>query len=229
MNTTAPLATQRGYSMIELMIALAVGGISIAALYAGYTVFVGYHSKLSALAAADRSALQVLDVLTRDLRVAGYKDFSTTYGSLAGTGVPVVDFSGAIGNIPVVTCGCNPGESCRITTVYDLDSTRRIGVSYYTRTHAGNRATRCRLYQRRDQWTGSTWTRGTEDVVADWVDNIHFVASDLQASGRTYAGLPQMVSISLQLRAPAIATTRGTAMSRTYTTAVRIRNVALVP
>jgi len=226
---TGRLAAQRGHSMIELMIALVVGGISIAALYAGYAVFVGYHGKLSALAAADRSALQVLDVLARDLRAAGYKDFSTTYGPLAGTGVPAVDFSGAIGGIPAGTCGCNPGESCRVTTVYDLSSTQRIGVSYYTRTHAGDRATRCRLWQRRDQWSGSAWTQGREDVVADWVDNIRFVAGDPQATGRTYAGLPQMVSISLQLRAPAIATTRGTAMSRTYATAVRIRNVALVP
>jgi len=226
---TGRLAAQRGHSMIELMIALVVGGISIAALYAGYAVFVGYHGKLSALAAADRSALQVLDVLARDLRAAGYKDFSTTYGPLAGTGVPAVDFSGAIGGIPAGTCGCNPGESCRVTTVYDLSSTQRIGVSYYTRTHPGDRATRCRLYQRRDQWSGSAWTLDREEeVVADRVENICFVERDLQATGRTYAGQPQMVTISLKLRTSAI-DTRGTAISRPYATAVRIRNVALVP
>ena len=229
-----PLAAQRGYSLIELMVALAVGSITIAALYAGYGVFVGYSTKLSALAAADRNAVQVIDVLTRDLRVAGYKDFSSSYGPIgpsAGGGVPAVDFSGAIGGIPSGTCGCiaGPGQSCRLTTVYDLSSTQRIGVSYYTRTHSGNRATRCRLWQRRDQWQGGVWASGREDVVADWVDNINFVASDLQVTGRTYAGSPQMVTISLQLSAPGITSTTGAAISRTHTTAVRIRNVSLVP
>ena len=228
-----PLAAQRGYSLIELMVALAVGSITIAALYAGYGVFVGYSTKLSALAAADRNAVQVIDVLTRDLRVAGYKDFSSSYGPIgpsAGGGVPAVDFSGAIGGIPSGTCGCiaGPGQYCRLTTVYDLSSTQRIGVSYYTRTHSGTRATRCRLWQRRDQWQDGVWKGGFEDVVADWVDNISFVATDLQLPGRTYAGLPQMVTISLQISAPAITSTKGAAISRTQITAVRIRNVSLV-
>lgn len=234
MNATRiPLTAQRGYSLSELMVALAVGSITIAALYAGYAVFVGYSTKLSALAATDRSAVQVLDVLTRDLRVAGYKDFSSSYGPIgpsSGGGVLAVDFSGAIGGIPPGTCGCiaGPGQYCRLTTVYDLSSTQRIGVSYYTRTHVGTRATRCRLWQRRDQWQGGAWSRGFEDVVADWVDNISFVVGDPQGIGRTYAGLPQMVTISLQISAPAITSTKGAAISRAHTTAVRIRNVSLV-
>jgi prepilin-type N-terminal cleavage/methylation domain-containing protein len=235
MNATRiPLTAQRGYSLIELMVALAVGSITIAALYAGYAVFEGYSTKLSALAATDRSAVQVLDVLTRDLRVAGYKDFSSSYGPIgpsSGGGVLAVDFSGAIGGIPPGNCGCiaGPGQYCRLTTVYDLSSTQRIGVSYYTGTRTvATRATRCSLWQRRDQWQGGAWSRGPAEVVADWVDNISFVAGDPQGIGRTYAGLPQMVTISLQISAPAITSTKGAAISRAHTTAVRIRNVSLV-
>lgn len=218
-----------GYSLVEMMVVLAVGSIGIAALYAGYVVFSGYHTKLNTLAAADRSAIQVLDVLARDLRVAGYKDFSSIYGPISVTAVPAVDFTGAIGGIPAGTCGCNAGETCRITVVYDTASNQRVGLSYYTRNHVGDRATRCRLWQRKDQWNGSGWVSGREDVVSDWIDNIHFIPADNQLTGRTYAGLPQVVNISLQLRAPYITSTRGVNISRTYTTSVRIRNVSLVP
>lgn len=220
----------RGYSLVEMMVALAVGSICIAALYAGYTIFSGYYTKLTALAATDRSAVQVLDVLTRDLRMAGHKDFNTAFGPIAGTGVRAVDFTGA--RPPPAPgssiCGCNAGEVCRITVVYDVASSQRVGLSYYTRNHPGDRGARCRLWRRTDQWNGSTWSVGWEDVVADWVDNLHFVASDNQVAGRTYAGLPQIITISLQLRAPQATSPAGAPISRIYNAVVRVRNVSLV-
>ncbi|MEI7917627.1 MAG: prepilin-type N-terminal cleavage/methylation domain-containing protein, partial [Methylophilaceae bacterium] len=64
----------KGYTFIELMVALAVSSIVIAGSYAGYSLLARQQQFLNAQTSLDRNALRVVDLIQSDIRMAGYND-----------------------------------------------------------------------------------------------------------------------------------------------------------
>ncbi|WP_114638706.1 PulJ/GspJ family protein [Polynucleobacter necessarius] len=71
-------AREQGYTLVELLVALAVSSIVIAGTYAGYSFFSQQQQVLSAQTEVDRNALRAIDLFKSDVRVAGYLDYNDT-------------------------------------------------------------------------------------------------------------------------------------------------------
>jgi len=63
---------QRGVTLTELIVALAMGLITVAAVYSVYVVHVKQQTRQEDLIAMQQNARAAMDLMTRELRMAGY-------------------------------------------------------------------------------------------------------------------------------------------------------------
>ena len=69
---------QEGFTLAEVLIAIVIGAISIAAAFSAYNYFNKANNIILQKAAINHSAREALTVITRDLRNAGYVDINFT-------------------------------------------------------------------------------------------------------------------------------------------------------
>lgn len=220
MNISAHSQPQSGHTLVELLVALVVGSIVIAAAYAGYRIFANYSDKLTLLAEADRHGVQVMDMITRDVRQAGYKDFSSMYGPIA---VPLTLIPGAN------CCGGVASRCDHLEVIYDLSATQRVRVRYEPQSITTPRGRRCQMMKSQQYWNGAAWLGGYGYVpVADWFDGMELTGNSPKPTG-TYAGIPQTVDIRLRLRGSRLVGNSTQPIPKVYETRTQVRNVALVP
>ena len=62
-----------GVTLIEMLIAVAISSIMIGAMYSSYTVINNSYSKVNDVASISRSGRDIVAMLMRDIRMAGYK------------------------------------------------------------------------------------------------------------------------------------------------------------
>ena len=67
---------QSGFTLAEVLVAIVIGVISIAAAFSSYSYFGKAHKSVSQKSAINSSAREALAVITRDLRNAGYVDIN---------------------------------------------------------------------------------------------------------------------------------------------------------
>ena len=125
---------QKGMSLVEIMVAIAVSAIVIGAAYASYSVINKNYEFQKDVKYMSQTARAVVKMIARDVRMAGYTDFSATQISEA---VKITDSSGAC---------CD-----RIDIIYDKSSSERIKISYYTQQYNN----RYRLIKKTDKCTNS--------------------------------------------------------------------------
>ena len=63
-----------GFTLVEILVALVIGVISIGAIFSSYQYFNQTHKSVSQKAAISQSGREALSVIARDLRNAGYID-----------------------------------------------------------------------------------------------------------------------------------------------------------
>lgn len=213
------LRPQSGYSLVELMVALIVGSIAIAGAYAGYRVFADYADKLNLLAESDRNAVQIMDMIGRDVRMAGYKDFSSIYGAIASP----------LQITPGPNC-CGGASRCdQVVSVYDMTPNRRLQVTYVPQPIQTARGTRCQLRKSQREWSGVAWQGGyVNEPMADWLDGLELTGNNPKPAG-TFAGIFQTVDIRLNMRGSHLVGTAAQPIRKTYEGTIQVRNVALVP
>lgn len=174
---------QAGYTVMELMVASAVGSIIVAAAYASYGVVAKQFTRISAYSDVQERGMPTIRLVDRDLRMAGYKavdaNLDSTYGSIA-TPITITD----------------SGDACcdTLTVVYDKSTTERRQVVYYTQ--ARTNPDRTALYMDINLWDGGAWVASsTQSLVTDYVDDFQVVGSDNDGNGN-----PRMVDVSLVIR-----------------------------
>ena len=156
-----------GYTLVEMLVATAVGAIVIAGSYASYILVANQYDKIKDVADMQGSGRGVMRIMERDIRMAGFtwrdNQAKVIYGSIA-TPVTVAD----------------SGNSCcdSVTVVYDYhdesdNSTERVSIRYWVESYTGSKGTRGRLYRNRDVVLPTPKT-GTKDVVADYVEDLQF-------------------------------------------------------
>ena len=73
---------EQGYTLVELLVSLAVSAIVIAGTLAGYTVFAKQYDVLNKRIAIDRDVLKVIDLIQSDIALAGYKNYKSSIAFL---------------------------------------------------------------------------------------------------------------------------------------------------
>lgn len=215
-----------GYTLVELLVAIAVTSIVLAGTYAAYTFFAQQQQSLLAQTEVDRNALRAIDLMQSDIRMAGFKDYSDP-NAMPSTQAIVISSS-------------NPGD---IRVVFDdFDSTGslyRALVRYYV-ADAPAGSPRKRLLR---EWrkcidpsvicdlTNSTPLSGTSSAgepVLDWVSTFSVQGLNAKPTG-TFKNQYQTIQVNLILDSPKKIEGTMRQVTKNFTFLARAKNVSLVP
>jgi len=130
-----PQNNMRGYTIIELMIALVLSAIVIAGSLAGFNIIEKQFNEVNLETALDRQAANFIRELQKDISMAGYKEFQ---GDISMSGSEAIQFEST-----PYDDGNNPGqivqEEFRVTydAKDDTDVTYRKNVRYQCKKLSG--------------------------------------------------------------------------------------------
>jgi prepilin-type N-terminal cleavage/methylation domain-containing protein len=157
------------YTLTELLVATAVGSIVMAMAFSSFSIINTKYQKYSDLSNLHRSATQVLNIITRDLRMAGYQDLDSVNGAWYQVAVSADNNSNS------------ERGSDAITIIYDIDKQNRIKVKYYLACKELNKCTekegRYRLYKTKWSKVNGSWKPDADyegQAVADYIDDLQF-------------------------------------------------------
>ena len=222
-----PPRTEQGYSLVELLVAMAVSGIVIAGTYAGYTFFAQQQQVLLAQTEVDRNALRSIDLIASDIRMAGFKDYFN----------PNVMSSGQ----PIVITTESPGDIRLVYDEYDASGTlfrALIRYSLVPYTPAGG-VTRNRLVR---EWrrcvnpaafcdlASTTIIQGlaTGEPMLDWVTSFTVKGLNPRASG-SFSGQYQTVEVTFSVQSPKKIEGTPRIITKNFSFLTRAKNVSIVP
>ncbi len=217
-----------GYTLVEMLVAMAVTSIVLAGTYAAYTFFAQQQQSLSAQTDVDRGALIAIDLMQSDIRMAGFKDFSDPYPMSATQ--------------PIVITSANPGDLSLVFDDYPPSGTPiyRTLVRYYLAPYTPQGGTtRNRLYRERRQCNdpsvfctrnNSTIMSGadTGEPLLDWVSTFAVKGLNPKASG-SFANQYQTLQVSMIVASPKKIEGTTRSVTKNFTFLGRAKNVSLVP
>ena len=216
-----------GYTLVEMLVALAVTSIVLAGTYAAYTFFSQQQQALLAQTEVGRGALRTIDLMQSDIRMAGFKDY--------------LDVNPMPASQAIVLASNTPGDVRFVYDDYDTSgSLYRALVRYYvTPFTSSTGVTRNRLLR---EWrkcnnpsqtcdlsnstplTGST----SGEPVLDWVSNFTVVGMNQKVTG-SFANQYQTIQVNLVVDSPKKIEGTTRKVSKSFTFLSRAKNVSLVP
>lgn len=177
------ISAPRGYTLIELLLAIAVGTVVLAGAYSSYGIIGRQYDKVSAYSDIQERGLPTLRLLSRDLRMAGHKELDGQLESAWGR----IDDPVLITDSGAICCDT-------LQVIYDSDLFVRQRITYYVSARAN--PTRNALFMDVETWDGGAWNMITENaLVVDYVDDFQAEGSDPNTDGYS-----QLVDIGLVLR-----------------------------
>jgi len=120
-----------GFTLVETLMAIVIGVISVAALFYSYQFFNKSYQGILDKASISRSGREVLRMIARDLRNAGYKDVNYTRASWILTiGVKNKKY-GKYGQADQLYIWYNTSPTDRIRIVYRVERNKKNIDEYY--------------------------------------------------------------------------------------------------
>lgn len=215
-----------GYTLVELLVALAVTSIVLTGTYAGFSFFSRQQYTLVSQTEMDRNALRAIDLMQSDIRMAGYKDYSSTYPMASSQ--------------PIAIAKTSPGDFTIVFDDYDASGTLyRSLTRYYLASYTpSGGVTRNRLLRQVRKCTdpssictvsNSTAISGSDagEPILDWVSVFNVDGLNQNTSG-FFSGQFQALQITLTLASPRKIEGTLKTVTRNFTFVVRARNISLV-
>jgi prepilin-type N-terminal cleavage/methylation domain-containing protein len=216
---------QAGYTLVELLVALAVSSLVVAGTYAGYSYFSQQQQILVSQTELSRNALRAIDLLRADIRMAGYRDFSNP-NPLAGNQAIKI---GGVGDIAFVYDDyTDAGVLYRALIRYYLANYTSSSGSSRMRLmrewrKCNNPASSC------DRASSTAYIGGDAgEPILDWVSTFEITGLNPKVYG-TFLGQYQTVQVNLVITSPQKIDGSSKVVSKKYTVLTRAKNVSLVP
>jgi prepilin-type N-terminal cleavage/methylation domain-containing protein len=219
--------TSQGYTLVEMLVAMAVTSIVLAGTYAAYAFFSQQQQSLLAQTEVDRSALRTIDLMQSDIRMAGFKDY--------------LDINPMPASQAIVLASNMPGDVRFVYDDYDnVGNLYRALVRYYTASFTSSTGvTRNRLLrewrkcnnpsQACDLSNSSPLTGSLAgEPVLDWVSNFTVTGMNQKATG-SFATQYQTIQVNLVVDSPKKIEGTTRKVSKSFTFLARAKNVSLVP
>lgn len=181
----------RGYSLLELMLASAVGAIVIAGGYTSYVIIAKQYERISAFSEVQQAGIATIKMMSRDLRMAGRETMNANVDPVYGSIVT-----------PIVINDSDNTCCDTLTIVYDKNSvaSQRCQITYSVAPRTTGGITRNALYMTVATLNGAACTgSGTASLVADFVDDMQILGSDPDTNGN-----PRIVDVSLIMRSQSV-------------------------
>ena len=192
---------KKAFTLVEMLVALAVSAIIISATYASFELIQKQYKKNIDVTQLHTSGRSIMQVLEREVRMAGYEfrdgNGVMTYGDIVG---------------PIVIT--DSGNKCcdEVTIIYDevTDNLNaqgvvtssivdRIKTRFWTEAHSSSkRGSRFRLYKRRtilgtnNALLASPIT-GSKEVMADYIEDLQLINTSGKEFIYAVSGSPAMV------------------------------------
>ena len=173
----------KAFTLVEMLVALAVSAIIIGATYASYEMVATQYKKNIDIADMHTSGRAIMRIIERDVRMAGFeyrdKDAKITYGSISNP----------------LTIKDSGNKCCdEVSVIYDyfdeeVQTVERIRIRYWAESYTSNKGARHRLYKQkdilgRDKKILATPVLGNKEVMADYIEDLQIVNADSnQSSG----------------------------------------------
>jgi prepilin-type N-terminal cleavage/methylation domain-containing protein len=163
---------QKGFTLPELLIGLAISSIIIAASFGSYIVIKNNYDFQKDMKNISQSSRAVATMIMRDVRLAGYN-----FDDGPGKQNPEI-------TTPIkITDGGTAGPDS-IEVIYDQSFTERLKISYYSKPYPNTNSQRSRLYKKVERCdpsvncsAGSLVTVIPESPIADYVEDLQFTGS----------------------------------------------------
>ena len=170
---------KKAFTLVEMLVAMAVSAVIIAATYASYQLVQQQFKKNADITELHSSGRAIVQLLEREIRMAGY-EFRDNKGLMT---------YGAISSPIIIT---DSGDKCcdEVTIIYDevedtvnaqgvvtSSTVERIKVRFFTRAHSSsNKGSRFRLYRQetvlgRNNAIVSNPSPGGAQIMADYVED----------------------------------------------------------
>ena len=219
---------QHGYTLVEMLVAMAVTSIVLAGTYAAYSFFARQQQLILSQTELSRNAMRAIDLMQTDIRMAGFKDYND----------PDVMQS----NQPIVIAQSNPADLRLVYDEYDTGgSVKRMLTRYYTKTYTAaesglqrdrilRQVRRCNDPSVFCDLSNSTLTSTDPDgePLLDWVDQFVVTGQNPKTVG-SFKNQFQTLKIVLTLKSPRKLEGAVKDTTKNFTFIARAKNVSLVP
>jgi len=202
----------KAFTLVEMLVALAVSSIIIIASYASYDLVATQYRKNIDIADMHTSGRAIMRIIERDIRMAGFeyrdKDAKVTYGAIT---LPPDEQS----KVPTPSVPLNiddSGNECcdKVRVIYDYfdedtKKAERIRIRYWVEPHTSNKGFRYRLYKQKDilgqnKKILAKPILGKKDVMADYIEDFQIVNVKSNSDLFVYDGRSSVVFFNLKTK-----------------------------
>jgi len=219
----------KGYTLTELLVALAVSSIVVAGTLAGYTIFAKQYDVLNKRIEMDRDVLKVIDLIQSDIARAGFRDYRSSITFLPGQSITLASSTDLLLLFD---------DYERDGTLYRSLIRYSLGPGY---TSASSGQARFRIFR---DWricitpeTGCDIATSTSryvgagergEIIIDKVTTLVITTLHPKQVG-TFIDVPQLVKFNLNLTAAKLGQDATEFITKGYDFIARAKNVSMLP
>ena len=161
------MQSEKGFSLIEMMITLAISAIIIGAAFGSYTIISRNFEWQKDMKYISQSARNVIEMIQKDIRNAGFR-----FEANAAITDPVKIY--------------DAGDCCdRIEIIYDETINKRVKIEYRLQQYSSDNS-RFRLYKKKTNLSNNN-TVEFDTPIADYIEALQFTGS----RGDCVSGIPR--------------------------------------
>ena len=183
------LKNNAGVTLIEILIGVVISVIIMAAMYASYTVVNSSYSKVTDKAKASQSGRNIMGMIMRDVRQAGFRYFEDNIANsdepvriTEEMGGPEADQISDCDHIRIVFGGVSYDDN-------DDEVYERYRITYFCRASeisdpAGNTIATNAIYKQKERLVLGQWKKDVADsydeqLITDYVEDLIFIPKDV--------------------------------------------------
>ena len=222
------MSQQQGYTLVEMLVAMAVTSIVLTGTYAAYTFFARQQQLIMAQTELSRNAMRAIDLMQTDIRMAGFKDINNPDVMQASQ--------------PIAIAQNSPADMRLVFDEYDAGgNVQRVLTRYYTKnyTAAENGLQRNRILRQVRRCNdpavfcdvnNSTIVTADPDgePLLDWVEQFVVTGQNPKSTG-SFKDQFQTLKVVLTLKSPKKLEGVAKDTTKDFTFIARAKNVSLVP
>ena len=185
-----------GVTLIEILIGIVISVIIMAAMYTSYQAVNGSYSQVASKAKASQTGRNVLGMLMRDLRQAGFKFFEDSVVNDDDPITIIENVNGANGDLPQA----RPDFACDHIQIVYGDATRdglqdpvyeRYRITYYCLVSTlqapnGDVEVTNAIYKQKERWVNGAWNIDPQDntsyagqLITNYIEDFTLIAKDI--------------------------------------------------
>lgn len=212
------MKTRKAFTLIELLIGMVIGSLVTAAAYGSFSIISDIYYKKINLANVYNFGINSLNIIIRDVRMAGYNDPKSRYG-MDSISLPIKIFQ------DINTLNGTNG----ISLIYDKDQNTRIRIIYRVKNDISKSPPRPRLFRSEEtclKYDCSDLNNkiSQEYVMADYIEDLDFKIYDINSNQLNSSNFTTPVYANVALVFRTQRKFNGNYISESFSTSTFIRN-----